>query len=396
MDCSVCTSAIKADPFQCPSCQFTTCKPCQKRYMLPNCMNCRLQFTRAFLVENLGASYVNTTLRDHITQTLLNREKQRLPESQQHVEYQTIVEAELARRRFGVRPNLPDRPITRETPSEMVFACPVTGCRGFVSSDRCGVCKADVCGRCRSVQDDGHECKKEDLESIEFLSKDTKPCPLCTALIYRTTGCSHMRCTHCGNHFDWVTLKPLKVSSNGHYNHIQAFASNAALRNQAGPACEDGNTSDDAVGKDLQSVRDPLLMQSLYDDPQAVRLTQSSMFNERQLETRYTKKLVDYRVKFMKQQISEKVWGQNIYRVEQQYERDNHIAQILHMYFNTLRQYQRLLMEHPENKEGLHSEWEGFLDMCNNSFSSIKQEYGGPTYKFGSSFTKNRPSFLIA
>ncbi len=65
-----------------------------------------------------------------------------------------------------------------------------------------------------------HQCKKENIESIQELRKDCKQCPQCTIWISKIDGCNQMFCTECITPFDWTTGKVIKRTffHNPHYN----------------------------------------------------------------------------------------------------------------------------------------------------------------------------------
>jgi hypothetical protein len=83
-------------------------------------------------------------------------------------------------------------------------ACP----NGFIDPHgKCAVCSATTCTKCRLAKGDTHECKEEDLATVEQLKKDTKGCPGCGVPIHKTVGCSQMWCPKCNTVFDWNTAK---------------------------------------------------------------------------------------------------------------------------------------------------------------------------------------------
>lgn len=64
-------------------------------------------------------------------------------------------------------------------------------------------------------EEEGHECKEEDKETRKALLKNTKPCPKCAAMIFKTEGCSQMWCVMCHTTFDWNSMEIV----NGGYVH---------------------------------------------------------------------------------------------------------------------------------------------------------------------------------
>lgn len=103
--------------------------------------------------------------------------------------------------------------------SKYIRSCPDNNCRGFLSSAyKCGTCEKYFCSECHvlknSREDKAHICDEDIKASIKMISLDSKPCPKCSCLIYRTEGCSLMWCVKCHTQFDWNTLK----IKNG-YNH---------------------------------------------------------------------------------------------------------------------------------------------------------------------------------
>ena len=72
-------------------------------------------------------------------------------------------------------------------------ACPKSDCNGFLSSQwKCAVCKVNVCSECHEIKEEGHVCDENILASAKALKKDSKPCPGCSALIFKISGCDQM------------------------------------------------------------------------------------------------------------------------------------------------------------------------------------------------------------
>ena len=67
--------------------------------------------------------------------------------------------------------------------------CSVDDCKGFLAAGfKCGVCDTKACSKCHEILDSGHECDPNTVASVQFLKKDTKPCPKCKVLISKVSA----------------------------------------------------------------------------------------------------------------------------------------------------------------------------------------------------------------
>lgn len=96
----------------------------------------------------------------------------------------------------------------------LLCACPADNCRGLVyaheDAAHCKACELEVCQHCLCARKEEHECKKEDVEYVELLRKDTKPCPKCGVQITKVSGCDQMWCTYCKTPFSWTSGEILR------------------------------------------------------------------------------------------------------------------------------------------------------------------------------------------
>jgi len=140
---------------------------------------------------------------------------------------------------------------------QIVCACPAPACRGYIETSTgthgarlaCGLCGTRVCGQCREIRDDdddndndnAHVCHPDTLATIRLLARDSKACPQCRAMIFRTEGCHQMFCTVCHVSFCWRTLEILTGPvHNPHYFEWRRSANaNANPNASAAPACAD-------------------------------------------------------------------------------------------------------------------------------------------------------------
>lgn len=70
----------------------------------------------------------------------------------------------------------------------------------------CNKLYCDVCGKEKIIP---HECKKEDIETLNELQKTSRCCPKCGIFIEKKSGCPIMFCTNCKTTFNYDTNKIL-------------------------------------------------------------------------------------------------------------------------------------------------------------------------------------------
>ena len=103
-----------------------------------------------------------------------------------------------------------DGPST-STSVKPVCPCPINECKGYVrkSDYKCCICEKEICKKCfvNIDNEEEHTCKKEDIESVENINKESKPCPNCGSRISKTDGCDQMFCIMCDTAFSWNTGK---------------------------------------------------------------------------------------------------------------------------------------------------------------------------------------------
>lgn len=447
-ECSVCTGEyLDAQRFECPACAYVTCKSCQKTYLRPQCMNCRVTFTRAHLLSSLGKSWVTGPLKKHSQELLITREKSRIPatmgevrrvrakralkEKARFAEYNNSrtqsegeggegdeekKEEELLKQLGIVSPLLAKN---RRKLTHAVIPCPVEDCRGFLQRGVCSACNVKTCLSCLKPLppttsssssseggNNGHGCDLNDVSSVAFMLKDSKPCPNCGVFIHKTMGCRHMHCTHCNAHWDWDTGKLMERSTNWHYMNLQRFARDVATiarrpqsrdertldnspteRDAAGECGDDVEDDpvlafDDAVARDrVSATTHASIMRALYDDPMVVRYTVRRMYDIDRLHENHGAALVRLRTLYIMNEIDETAWSRRLFTAEHAFERDNHVARVLLLYLFTVRDLQRQLARRVidgTDRLSLLDSYYSLVCICNQSLASLREEYGGP------------------
>uniref|UniRef100_A0A6C0BLP7 RING-type domain-containing protein n=1 Tax=viral metagenome TaxID=1070528 RepID=A0A6C0BLP7_9ZZZZ len=398
-ECQICMNQRSmTTEMVCPGCGLHFCTSCQRQYAKGECMGCHIKFKQAYLVEHLGQSFINTVVKPQIVEELMREQKEGLRQVQPLIDWEKEYRQQKKNVRFGIPISLPPRPkISATIPVQAtVFPCPVASCRGFVENGKCGLCKETVCLRCRELLTPDHVCKVEDLQSIALLLQDSKQCPRCCATIHRTEGCNHMFCTNCRTHFDWVNGTILKTSSNGHYLHLQRFSDNIPVRQLAGVADEADRHDDNACQEGFSIYRDrvkladiPLgqlshdLIHSLWDDSNTIRLMKRKKYNEPEIENEYRESLQEMQVNYLLNELSETQWRRGVYLHYNKHQLSLVYSDVLNLYLASVDAFQQLLHAGPSpagdqwSSEEILSQYGKLVDLCNQSFQSLQEEYGG-------------------
>jgi hypothetical protein len=82
----------------------------------------------------------------------------------------------------------------KESQQKFVRRCIKDGCKGWLSTGwKCDICESKVCSDCYQIKQETttnpHVCKKEDLETAEYIRKNAKNCPKCGEMIEKKEGC---------------------------------------------------------------------------------------------------------------------------------------------------------------------------------------------------------------
>lgn len=238
-ECSICCEKFNKSthrPVNCKTCvskETLACQSCAKRYMLDqptdaSCMVCKVEWDQDFLCESFTKTFINKELKVHRENYLLEKQMALLPDTQQYAEQLKLLEglskqkelllikkrkAEQSLKEINHNIKMLDNTIrdirhgeTAEQKSEFKFKCPVENCNGFLNEKfHCGICENKICRHCMEIKNEDHECDPEKKATVEFLKKDTKPCPKCGQLINKSHGCDQMYCIKCHTAFSWRT-----------------------------------------------------------------------------------------------------------------------------------------------------------------------------------------------
>ena len=206
-----------------------------------------------------------------------------------------------------------------------VFVCPENDCLGVVGSNhRCGICEKRACPRCQrpnpEIEGQTHTCNEGDLATVRLLrTQDTRTCPKCHMGIQRVFGCDQMFCPYpnCRTFFNWETGE---ADMSGTYHNPEATrlarelgVTTAAFRNGQG-----GNLPNPDRGCNFTeygdfdgSDKEHALLYNIYH-----RLAEIPGSVSRKLRYAPDWKLLEYRVKMMKGEMTKRDYQNRVYASE--------------------------------------------------------------------------------
>lgn len=235
----------------CDLCDHSACLTCVKTYLLNGtfmdiqCMNCRQVWSHDMFESQLSLNWRNKEWASHRGDLLFENQRSLFPFSMDAADaMRTILECEdelqeLFPRRFELSPEVfPDlyakireaKKVLRNSKKKkkteqkkIVCACPMDGCKGFVTADKsgCGLCQTRVCPDCwaPTLESRVHVCDPSTRTTVAALKKSTRTCPGCAAHIYKIDGCDQMWCTQCHVAFSWRTGEKVLANERVHNPH---------------------------------------------------------------------------------------------------------------------------------------------------------------------------------
>ena len=338
--CAICCDTFNKatrEPVKCPSCDFTACKTCVRKFLTtttsgPKCMNCNMAWGQNFIIINLNRSWGEGDYRKHRKKLLLEQQLSLVPDTMNQAEqekfrrdiykenqktqkqiedlrlqitrlnndiiannYRAIGQAIPQRYILnGTNPHQTDANITTDDNASLnqrkkfICACPAENCRGFLSTAyKCGICEQFTCPDCLVVigkeKNENHVCDENDKKTAEMIKKDTRPCPNCGERIYKIDGCDQMFCTACHTAFSWNTGEIEKGTvHNPHFNELQRRGGIVPIRNPG-----------DAVCGGMPQITSSILFEIIFDhNAYRENTNKRAVHNKLSKEIRYTYRIM--------------------------------------------------------------------------------------------------------
>jgi len=368
--CNICCEKINISnkkDIKCLYCNYVACRECIAQFLLINinelnCMNCKKLWNREFLCNNFTKTFINNDYRDYRQKLLLDKEKALLPATQIIVEAMNnkeklqktlreyLIEVNTKKQQLCDEIQLNENIINNKTNNiqKKVFIkkCGVEDCRGFLSEQwKCGMCDTITCKKCFEILNKNqdlehnpeniHVCKEENIESAKLISKDSKPCPKCAALIFKIDGCNQMWCVLCHTAFSWVTgqIETSRIHNPHYYEMLRNMSANGEIPREPEHICNDEN-----MGMPNNNQIEILLLtkrnKSEYNifKEKILNITQKLFhilyYHPNNFQQKYDKDKRNLRIQYLMNYITEEYWKKELQRKEKKYEKTLNLYQV--------------------------------------------------------------------
>jgi len=276
-----------------PSCSFSGCKECIRTYLTsvtadPHCMNCRNKWSLEFTKASLNAIFMDNDYKNHRKIVLADRSIAQIPEyyegalryahkSEGDLKIAELMESvrehnaiitKLYEERDRIRREMNNAP-TSESARKFVMQCQNNGCRGMLTTQyKCELCTKITCSKCfLAIEGERaeHVCKQEDIDTVEELRKNSRPCPTCGTRISKIDGCDQMWCPECKTAFSWSKGTVEKgVIHNPHYYQWMREHGGGMPRNPNDHNNDCGNAFNGAARRIRDIVENCILAKRYY------------------------------------------------------------------------------------------------------------------------------------
>ncbi len=368
-DCGICCSGFNNSslkPIECLYCREKVCTSCCKKWILDkielSCMFCKKAWNTDFLYSNFTKSFIENEYKNHKKNILFQNEKNLLPMTMVEVEklnsvdkykqeikeidklmkslrlkktnLSKIIDRTLHPGRYNTNQGTGAQKVEEEekTKKEFIRPCPHENCRGFLSTQlKCGLCEKWGCSDCwkplQVKNDPAHTCNKDDVESVKLIKESCRPCPNCGTSIHKISGCDQMYCVKCHTAFSWETgqVETGKIHNPHYYEY--ARQNNIDIRDPGDLGCNNIDTYyvRQIARKFDKSIRIGKNSINLFERINIIYTNLLQMFNHiqavslRQYRTDVARNNQDLRIRYLRNEISEKQWKMLLYKREKKH-----------------------------------------------------------------------------
>lgn len=408
-DCAICCEKYNISNrkrVECPFCAFTTCRSCVQNFLLntssdPHCMECKRLWAREVIDESCTATFRNGPLKLHRQQILFERERCLMPATVDAVARvkairnlgEIIKEAQEEVIRAQLNVSRLQRDIMRlqnggahgeeaQEKRKFVRKCPSENCKGFLTTQwNCQLCEKHICKDCNEEVRDGHVCDPNNVQTVELLNKDTKPCPSCGTMIFKISGCNQMWCPDCHTAFDWKTMRiETGRVHNPHYYDFQRALHNGAPPREPGdipcgglPSIRELYTKLGVIGTnrrhtDEQSNVRILALHRLAEHVRGIELAVYERPPEQVNQ--------DLRVRYMMDELAEDTFKKMLQSIEKQREKKRDCRQIFQMFVDVASDHFRQFVAGDLKRQDFEETMEKLREYTNTSFEKVHKRFG--------------------
>jgi len=383
MECEICAEKFNKSnrkKIDCPKCDTKVCRSCFKKYLDDSiedahCMACKKQWGRDFLSEVMTKVFLNREYREHRENIMFEQQKALLTSTAAYVESSRRIDT-LSKKEKEVQKQIDKlekikRLMHEETLNECRFYwrlhpdkedeeekenssknirghCVKENCNGLINQNwKCISCDTKVCRMCMKEKKEGHECNRDDIESLKLIRSDSKPCPNCNVRIHKYQGCNQAWCTQCKTAFNWRTMKIIRSGffHNPHYAEWQAENGTEGTHfgnNNEAAACLNFSHLIAKLKKEREDENSPTYKKCVIVTERKMKGYLMGANHLLDYETdsgddRANVELRKLRVWFLRNKINEKEFKQQSQIIDKARNKKKEVAQIYLMYGNTTR-----------------------------------------------------------
>jgi hypothetical protein len=450
--CAICLENFNKStraPSTCPFCAVKVCRNCLQTYLLndvsdvPRCVNseCGNGWERDYLDGEFTRSFRLTTYKEHREKVLSDRERARLPATQEDaaayrnaliLERTSSEEVERLDKQLRELERLRDaaerqryraRQVTQSygrvrmtedgriehvtvrakaEPVAFVKPCPAPDCRGFLSTAwKCGLCNLYSCPECHELKGESreaeHTCDADKVATVRLLSRDSRNCPKCGVTITKLEGCDQMWCTACNTGFSWRTGRIAEgpvhnphyfqwLARQGHDPHAapavgRVMDCEADLDTQVTralyPTVYNGNLPAYYMRRQVQNIAD----EDARYLAEAWRLMREGQdYNREEINNEERFRIL--RVKHMTGDLTEEAWKTALQRAEKDANFQRSVRQVRDVYVGAVRDLIRQVLTPGHDKKAIRKQVEELIDYCNKSYEEVSKRFGRITPRY--------------
>ena len=209
------------------------------------------------------------------------------------------------------------------------WPCPCEECKGFLDTKHvCGVCEKKYCKDCLAEKTKDHVCDEATKDTIKMLKRDSKPCPKCSCVIHKISGCDQMWCPDCKTAFSWKSGEiEIKHIHNPHYYQYLRHTQGHVPRDPNDVRCEDLNNEQLLDRWNLQ--RDRTMAHPTYGKMWRALMHANRVWKNQWRTDKNEEKLLLLRVKYMVGEFNADEWKRRLQMQQKSMRKSAEITNII-------------------------------------------------------------------